>query len=189
VAELVDAVGAWLPTAERRVTASMVVLGYAARLLGPGIAILLRNQILLDLRPHQVHYSYRPEQGFRLTLTRPAGWRGTPEALSHQWRRHVLDAHLARVIDAVRRVVPVAAGLLWGNVASGLAGALHTLAEHGGVPLDECHTTALALLGHGPLRDSGHLTIHDTRLAFRRRSCCLYYRLDGAGTCGDCPLG
>jgi len=46
----------------------------------------------------------------------------------------------------------------------------------------------MALLGHGPLRGSGHLTIHNGRLRFTRRSCCLYYRLDGGGTCGDCPL-
>ncbi len=187
-AELVDAVGAWLATAERRVAASMVVLGYSARLLGPGIAGMLRDRILLDLRPDRIDYSYQPEQGFRLTLTRPAGWRGTPTTLHRHWCHQVLDAHLAPVIDAVRRVVPVAAGLLWGNVASGLVGALRTLAERRGVPVDECHTTGVALLGHGPLRGSGHLTIDGGRLRFTRRSCCLYYRLDGGGTCGDCPL-
>jgi len=185
---LVEAVQAWLGTDERRVAASMVVLGYAARLLGPGLALLLRDGLLLDLRPERVRYSYQPDRGFRLSVAAPAGWHGTPPALRHRWCHDVVDAHLAPVIDAVRHEVPVATGLLWGNVASGLAGALRALAGPGGVPPQECLTTGQALLAHGPLRHSGDLTIHSGQLRFRRRSCCLFYRLDGGGTCGDCPL-
>jgi len=188
VAALVDAVAAWLGTDERRVAASMVVLGYAARLLGPGIAVLLREQILLDLRPRQVWYSYRPEQGFRLAVAQPAGWRAAPQVLRERWCHDVIDAHLRPVIANVQRVVPVAAGLLWGNVASGLAGALRALADDGSVPAGECHTTGVALLAHGPLHGTGELVLAAGRLRFTRRSCCLYYRLDGGGTCGDCPL-
>ena len=84
------------------------------------------------------------------------------------------------------RFVPVAAGLLWGNVASGLTGALAALV--GSVPLAECHEAGLVLLDHGPLRGSGQLDVRAGRLRFRRRSCCLFYRLPGGGTCGDCPL-
>jgi hypothetical protein len=51
--------------------------------------------MLLDLRPSNVRFGYDPARGFN----RP-------------------------MIGAVRSVVPVAVGLLWGNVASGLAGAL-----------------------------------------------------------------
>jgi siderophore-iron reductase FhuF len=187
-AALIDAVQAWLGTDERRVAASMVVLGYAARLVGPGLALLLRDGLLLDLRPERVHYSYRPDLGFRLTVATPTGWSGPPPALRHRWCAVVIDAHLAPVIEAVRDEVPVAAGLLWGNVASGLAGALRALAGSGVVPPEECLTTGQALLDHGPLRHSGDLTLHSGQLRFRRRSCCLFYRLDGGGTCGDCPL-
>jgi ferric iron reductase protein FhuF len=188
VGELVDAVGAWLHTAERRVAASLVVLGYSARLLGPTLAVMLRDGILLDVRPGRVRYSYAPNRGFRLTLPEPAGWRGSAEALRGAWCRDVVDAHLGGLVDAVRGVVPVAAGLLWGNVASGLAGALRALAQGGAVPLADCHATGLALLGHGPLRDSGTLSVHSGQLTFVRRSCCLYYRIEGGGLCGDCAL-
>jgi ferric iron reductase protein FhuF len=186
-AALVDAVGAWAGTRERRVAASLVVLGYAARLVGPTIAVLLRDAILLDAGPAQVRYSYRPEQGFRLALPQPRGWRGRADALRQRWCRDIVDDHLRRLIGAVRAVAPVAPGLLWGNVASGVAGALGTLARDG-VALGLCHSTGIALLDHGPLRGSGTMTVHDGQLRFVRRSCCLYYRLDGGGTCGDCPL-
>jgi ferric iron reductase protein FhuF len=186
--DLVDAVAAWSGHPERRVAASLVVLGYAARLVGATLAVLLREDVLLDARPTQVHYAYAPQRGFRLTLPRPAGWHAPPDALRQAWCTTVLDMHLQPLIHAVRTDTPVAAALLWGNVASGITGALHALADHNAVPLDRCHGIGLAILDHGPLHGSGQLTTHDQRLHFRRRTCCLYYRLDGAGTCGDCPL-
>ncbi|HEY2674481.1 MAG TPA: (2Fe-2S)-binding protein [Rugosimonospora sp.] len=195
---LVGDVGAWLGHPERRVAASLVVLGYAARLVGPTLAVLLRDGIVLDVRPDRVRYAYSPRRGFTLRLPEPAGWRTAPDPLASDglapdrlvpaWSATVVDAHLRPFIDAVRSVVPVAAGLLWGNVASGLTGALRALADDGAAPLTRCHDTGLALLDRGPLRGSGDLTVHNARLSFRRRSCCLYYRIDGAGTCGDCPL-
>jgi ferric iron reductase protein FhuF len=181
---LVDAVQHRLDHPERRVAASLVVLGYAARLVGPTLAVLLRDGILLDARPTRIHYRYAPQTGFVLGLPHPSGWRAREDLLRRAWCATVLDGHLRPFIDAVRAVTPIAAGLLWGNVASGITGALRTLA----VPLGSRRQTGLALLDHGPLRGSGDLTVRDGQLHFRRRSCCLYYRLDGAGTCGDCPL-
>jgi ferric iron reductase protein FhuF len=186
--KLVAAVAAKLGHPEPRVAASLAVLGYAARLVGPTLAVLLRDGVLLDAAPDRVHYEYDPALGFRLSLPDPRGWHGEPAVLRDAWRATVLDGHLAPLIDAVRAAVHVAAGLLWGNVASGLTGALRALADAGAVPLARCHDTGLALLDHGPLRGSGRLTIHSGRLAFRRRSCCLYYRLPGGGTCADCCL-
>jgi ferric iron reductase protein FhuF len=184
-AELVDAVGAWLGTPERRVAASMVVLGYAARLVGPTVAVMLRDGVLLDARPARVSYAYAPERGFRLWLDEATGWRGPAPELRTRWCRDVVDDHLGALVVAVRAVVPVAAGLLWGNVASGLAGALQALVRDGAVPAGQCYAAGVELLEHGPLRGSGHLS---GELTFLRRSCCLYYRLDGGGYCGDCPL-
>jgi ferric iron reductase protein FhuF len=187
-AALVGAVGGWLRTPERRVAASMVVLGYAARLLGPSVAVLLRDGILLDLHPSRVRYSFVPGRGFRLILAEPVGWRGSADALRRRWCRDVVDDHLQSLVTAVRAVVPVAAGLLWGNVASGLAGAVRTVALDGTVPRSSCYSTGLLLLGHGPLRGTGVLSDDGDGLSFRRRSCCLYYRLEGGGMCGDCAL-
>jgi len=56
------------------------------------------------------------------------------------------------------------------------------------VPVDRCHAAGLALLDHGPLRTSGEWILHRHEVRFTRRSCCLYYRLPGAGMCADCAL-
>jgi hypothetical protein len=187
-AVLVDGVAGWLGIDEPRVAASLVLLGYSARLVGPGIAVLLREGILPDLRPAGLSYAFTPARGFRLGAPDPAGWRAGRQVLLAWWCRDVLDEHLAPVIAAVRRVVPVAEALLWGNVASGLAGALRAVADGGYAPLAECRAAGDILLGYGPLGGAGELTERGGRLAYRRRSCCLYYRIDGGGTCGDCPL-
>jgi ferric iron reductase protein FhuF len=192
VAGLIDRVAVRSGGCERRVAASMVVLGYSARLVGPAVSVLLREDLLLDLRPSNVRFAYDP-RGFSLDLTHAAAWHGDRAALLGGWCQIVVDDHLRPLIEAVRAVVPVAAGLLWGNVASGLVGALRALAmsrtaESGTVPVARCHADGLSLLDYGPLRGSGHLTVRSGRLSFVRRSCCLYYRLDGGGMCGDCPL-
>jgi hypothetical protein len=182
VAHLIDEVGAWAGTHERRVAGSLVVLGYSARLVGPTIAVLLRDGILLDVRG--VHVAYEPSTGFRLSLPDPAGWR----APVTQWGGHVVDGPLAELIEEVSAAAPVAAGLLWGNVASGVAGALRSIAQSNAVTAEECLAAGSVLLEYGPLRGGGALTIHNGQLQFARRSCCLFYRLEGGGLCGDCAL-
>jgi ferric iron reductase protein FhuF len=187
-AALIDAVGGWLGATERRVAASLVVLGYAARLVGPAVALLVRDEILVDVRPERMTFGYAPDRGFQLAMPEPAGWTGPPASIRRAWGDVVVEAHLRPVVDAVRAEVPVAAGLLWGNVASGLAGALAALVRDRTAPAGNCHAVGRDLLDAGPLRGSGELSVHDGQLRFVRRSCCLFYRLEGGGMCGDCPL-
>jgi len=184
---LVDEVSRWLGVRERRVAASLVVLGYAARLVGPSAAMLLCHGIMPDCRPAAVRFDFAAGRGFRLSLPAPAGWQSDDaDALYQRWRDHVLDDHLAMVIGAVRHDTPVAPGLLWGNVASGLLGALAALVRAGATAPTRCADLAAEALAAGPLAGSGELTVAGDVRTFRRRSCCLYYRLPGGGYCGDC---
>jgi ferric iron reductase protein FhuF len=41
------------------------------------------------------------------------------------------------------------------------------------------------LLSTAPMSGTGSLSVG---WGFRRRSCCLYYRVPGGGICGDCVL-
>jgi ferric iron reductase protein FhuF len=134
-----------------------------------------------------VRFSFVPEQGFRLTLPEPGGWRAEPASLCRHWGRLVIDGHLRPLIDTVRAVVPVAAGLLWGNLASSVAGALRAIDQDVTIPAHR-RQAGMGLLGYGPLRGAGRFDYHVAGPTFVRRSCCLYYRLDGGGMCGDCPL-
>ncbi|WP_460370785.1 (2Fe-2S)-binding protein, partial [Actinocorallia lasiicapitis] len=76
----------------------------------------------------------------------------------------------------------LADGLIWGNVASALAGTRHAARLRPELA-PRIHTLITDQLARSPLR--GALTPP----TFRRRSCCLYYKVPpGGDKCGDCCL-
>ena len=79
------------------------------------------------------------------------------------------------------------AGLLRGNSASALTGALGALVRWQPALAGPARELAVQLLGQADLAGAGELT-GGRELSFRRNSCCLYYRLPGGGLCGDCCL-
>jgi ferric iron reductase protein FhuF len=183
VPDLLSAVAAGTGAREPRVAASLVVLGYSARLLGPSLAVLLRDGLVLDAAPARVRFDYAAGTGFRLALAAPAGWEGP--GVAARWREIVVADHLAMVVAAVRARVPVAAGLLWGNVASGLVGTVAALVRADVVTGAAGLAFSSSVLSGPPLAGTGEL---DGGPRLRRRSCCLYYRLPGGGYCGDCSF-
>lgn len=172
--EVLRELGARYRTGEARVAASLFFLGYTARLLCPTVAAHAVGGVAPDIRPGNVWWHYGPD-GMRVRIDEPVG--GVPIAES-----------LEPVVAAIREHVPVARGLLWGNAASSVAGALRTVGRSGTASAEQCVELGERLLDDLPLRGSGEFVRFPGEVAFRRRSCCLYYRLDGGGTCGDCPL-
>ncbi|MFF2954781.1 (2Fe-2S)-binding protein [Kitasatospora sp. NPDC057965] len=179
-----------LGTAEPRVAASVLHLGLAARFcsVGLGAAVLLGE--VPDLGPERAWVRV-PEQG-PIDLWLPYRPTAEPTApadrapLADRFRRTVVEGQLADLAAAVRSVVPLSEGLLRGNTASALAGALRVLdAQAPHVP--PARALVAELLARPPLAGTGTLTGTPAGAAFRRTSCCLYYRVGPrAGVCGDC---
>ncbi|MGW5634727.1 (2Fe-2S)-binding protein [Streptomyces sp. NPDC003832] len=173
-------VGAALRAPEARVAASVAQQGLAARLWSVALGCAVRYGTVPDLDPEILRWD--PDAGapedLWLTEVRPA-----PGDLAET----VLEGHLRPLTDLVRTRYGIAEGLLWGNAASALAGSARLLeqwARARGRSEEAERTRALTarLLGHPLLAGTGTLT----GTAFRRRSCCLYYRVPGGGVCGDC---
>jgi iron complex transport system ATP-binding protein len=172
-----------LRTRESRVAASLFFQGCAARVWSPVLASL-RNGVVPDLDPAVLWLQCRPGAPVTLRLSAVGGWAGTSADLV---AAVVLDRLLDPMIRALRRLTAVAPGLLWGNAASALAGSLQVLVGHD----PSCATSravAARLLAAGPLAGTGMLSDRYGHPAFRRRSCCLYYRVPGGGLCVDCAL-
>jgi ferric iron reductase protein FhuF len=163
-------------TGEPRVAASLFFLSYTARLLSPVVAARAVGGTAPDVRPANLWWRY-DEDGLRVRIKDPVEGVGVVESL-------------APVVAAVRAVAPVAPGLLWGNAASSAAGALRMVAVGGAASAEECVRLGEELFAEPPLVGAGEFIPFPGEVAFRRRSCCLYYRLDGgrAGKCGDCAL-
>jgi FhuF 2Fe-2S C-terminal domain/Ferric iron reductase FhuF-like transporter len=197
--------------AEERVAASILFQALASRLWSPVVACAAGYGVVPDLT--ELHWRWAPGAPIALWLAHPADTvhpahsAGTatldPAARYTAVHAAVVEGRLRPLREVFAAVVKLADGLVWGNAASALAGTLHagSLRPELAEPL-----TGLvrALFTLDPLAGTGEFTrgFEFTRRSpdrpfdgvlrpdtFRRRSCCLYYRVPpGGGMCGDCAL-
>ncbi|MFE0629062.1 (2Fe-2S)-binding protein [Streptomyces sp. NPDC058864] len=183
-------VGRRLGTPERRVAASLAQQGLAARLWSVALGPAALTGRMPDLSGGRLWW--HPGRSAPDELWLPDG---APRVPAGRLREDVLLGHLVPLCEAVHAVSGVAPGLLWGNVASALAGTLRVLHSwclgEGARPDAAARAVALAeeLTADPLLRDAGELRLTGPGApAYTRRSCCLYYRVPGGGLCGDCAL-
>jgi FhuF-like iron-sulfur protein len=177
---LVTAYADRLRTGERRVAASILFQGYAARLWSPVLGCVALGMPPPDLAARRLRWRYRPGEPVGLNLA-------PPEPAAEPVPPMIVHEHLAPMVAALHRLTGVARNLLWGNASSALAGTLTAL-DLAGVRTGAATAVVRGLLESAPLRGTGVLASTGGRPGFRRRSCCLYYRLPGGGLCGDCCL-
>jgi len=179
----VEKVAHVLRAPELRIAASVAQQGLAARLWSVALGCAALYGRVPDLDPGLLHWDPDASAPDDLWLTEVRPLPADSATLVDV----VLHGHLTPLVTVLRAHHRVAPGLLWGNAASALAGAArqldHWAALHGR-PEAAARTRDLTaeLFAHPLLSDTGTLT----GTAFRRRSCCLYYRVPGGGVCGDC---
>ncbi|SEF15593.1 Ferric iron reductase FhuF-like transporter [Streptomyces sp. Ag109_O5-10] len=185
----VDTVSRRLGADEPRVAASIAHQALAARLWSVALGCAVRYGRLPDLGPGLLLWdpgATAPDD-LRLTELRALPGGAGQAALADTVARVVVHGHLEPLGAALRDRYGIAAGLLWGNAGSALAGTTRELdrwARANNCADTAARTRALAeaLFAHPLLSATGTRT----GPAFRRRSCCLYYRVPGGGVCGDC---
>ncbi|MER5596535.1 (2Fe-2S)-binding protein [Streptomyces sp. NPDC002265] len=172
-----------LRTAEVRVGASVAHQGLAARLWSAALGCAALYGRIPDLDPRLLRWDADAGAPADLWLSEVRPLPGDAATVADA----VLEGHLRPLTALVHTRYRVAEGLLWGNAGSALAGAARELDRwaraNGRTDVAaSAHSLTAALLRHPLLTDTGTLT----GTAFRRRSCCLYYRVPGGGVCGDC---
>jgi FhuF 2Fe-2S C-terminal domain len=179
-ADLIETTVQRYRTTELRVGASLVHLGHAARLWSPVLACVLGHGVVPDLTSLQ-----RADDGAQLRMPEPVGEplkepldSPSPDLLY----RVVVQDHMKPL--AAGLPVMLAPALLSGNIASALVGASRALLSVRPDLRRAVVRITNSLLGTGELAGSGAITSDD--LDFRRRSCCLFYRIPGGSVCGDC---
>lgn len=176
-ADLIEATAARYRTTDLRVSASTVQLSHASRLWSPVLACAVVHGMVPVLDGLQ-----RADDSPALRLPTPEGVR-----LRGDWAetlyRVVVEEQLEPFADGLR--VKVAPGLLYGNIASALVAAARALYSVEPQLRDDATRLARSLLQTGRLTGTGTVK-HN--LAFRRRSCCLYYRVADGAKCFDCGL-
>jgi hypothetical protein len=164
-----------------RVAASLWFLGWSARLVSPWLAATAIAGGAPVLPPDQLLWQPTRAQPVRLAVRdiADAALAGPDDLYAA-----CVEALVRPLLAATAETFPVSRRLLWGNVASAAAGAaaaaatmVPTRAVAARAALDRLLTTG-ELVGQGEWRGP----------VFVRRSCCLLYRVPGAGLCGDCVL-
>jgi hypothetical protein len=163
-----------------RVAASLAFQGLAAQLVSAPYAAAVLHGVVPALTPDDLLWRRTPDGGWAL---RSSTSRSAP-ALAP-----LLDELLVPLVAAVRAQVAVSDRVLWGNAASTIAAAKRLVTVARPAAAARAAEVAQELLASGSLAGSGELLAPcdpDRVWTFRRRSCCLYYRVPGGGLCGDC---
>ncbi|MGW5868406.1 (2Fe-2S)-binding protein [Streptomyces sp. NPDC055239] len=179
----VDKVADRLGAPDLRIGVSVAHLGLAARLWSVALGSAALHGEVPYLEPALLHWDADGSSPDDLWLTDVTTRPGDAASI----RDVVQLGHLAPLADALRTRYRISAPLLWGNAGSALAGAareLDTWARRTGRTEvgERARALAAELFDHPDLRGTGTLS----GTAFRRRSCCLYYRCPNGGLCGDC---
>ena len=179
------AAGPGSPDLEPRVAASLVHLGLAARLLSPVLGGALVARALPVATTRQVHVHLSGTNPLPMAVTAPtsvpAVGAAMPELLVEHWLLPFVEPLSARVRDEYS----LSPRVMQGNVASAVAGGLRGVVTARADLAAPAEGLLTALLRRGPLAGSGR---HGADASFVRSSCCLFYRVPGAGTCADCVL-
>lgn len=167
-----------------RAAASLAHLGLVSRLFSPSLGAALLGGVVPDLDGLYWRDVLGP-----VPLALP-GAHGVavdaadPAAVGTALRAQLADGPVARLGEAIGAVGRVSARVLWGNVASAVAGSVRMLASASPAHAGIAHAVGHQLIAQAPLTGTGAFSA----TAFRRSTCCLYYQVPGGGYCGDCVL-
>jgi hypothetical protein len=173
-----------------RVVASTIFLGLAARLLSPLLAAAALAKTVPLADPGRLWW--QAVEGGPIPIAYD-GLDCVPGGAGEALARTAVDGLIAPLLDVFRRRFVLSPQVLWGNVASALGGAAGMIADNADDPAAAERSAAIVagMLALTPL--AGMATLHRpdperARWFLVRHNCCLYYRIPGGGTCGDCVL-
>jgi hypothetical protein len=156
-----------------RVVASVVHLGLVARLIAVAVGTMTLGRAGVSFSPNDLWWQDRLGGPYPLSVT--------PTATAIVPPNEVVEMITAAIGDRYR----LSSHVLWGNVASAANSAARLISSTYPELSATAHDAADLFLADGRV-EGGVLRSGPT---FRRRSCCLIYRLaDGGAVCGDCVL-
>ncbi|MCA1218293.1 (2Fe-2S)-binding protein [Streptomyces sp. 8L] len=172
---------------EHRVAVSVCHLGFAARLVSPVLALAALHDLPLALDLDTLRMC--PTAGGTFPLSLPRDALNGPGVGQAEAAEALVAGALGELGEAFA-ALSVSRHTLWGNVASAVGGAVTSLVAAEPAQAGRIRAAGAVLLARPEL--AGTFTAAPDG-AFRRRSCCLYYRTApraarASAVCGDCVL-
>jgi hypothetical protein len=170
---------------EQRVAASLAFQGFVAQLVSAPYAAAVLHAATPVIEPATAWWRRADDGGWAVRTD-------TVDLAAAAALPALLDGLVGPLVGVVRAQVPVAERLLWGNAASAVAAAKRLLVVQRPEVACRAADVAAAVLARGSFAGAGELLPPrepDRVWTFRRRSCCLYYRVPASGgLCDDCVL-
>jgi len=185
---------------------SLIVQGYAFRIASVTIGTWLAAGRCVDTSPGNVSIRFGGNRPYAVLLD-AARWAAGPAPDDEQDRdgdgraarlaalhRHLVDDHLAPLVDTARAACRVGSRMLWSNVASSCAESFGVFMHLGGPPDHERWarlrdtTDAFFATARPELARGGHVVPIGPVWAWQRSACCLYYQHADGSRCSDCSL-
>jgi ferric iron reductase protein FhuF len=176
---------------DSRVAPSLWLLGWASRLVSPWFGAAVTTGSVPVAGVESLWWLAGAGQPVPLAVAEPAGETASaaePALLASLVQDHCLRPFVEPLVAATAAAYSISGQVLWGNVASAVAGAATSLARVEPPNATTAFALAVELLETGPLRGAGAFATDRPGSPFRRNSCCLLYRVPGAGLCADCVL-
>jgi ferric iron reductase protein FhuF len=174
-----------LGTEDPRIAASIAYQGLVARLVSPIIAAASTYGLVPNWSADTLHWRLAVVGPWPLWESGQMVARPAAERLPSAVAEVLVEPHLLALETAVRAQASVSTRTLRGNAASAVVAAGRLVAQARPSVAGRAESVVRGLLEAPSLSGTGTLS---TGWVFRRRSCCLYYRVPGGGTCGDCVL-
>jgi hypothetical protein len=169
---------------DERAMASIVSLGLFARLLSPAFGAAVLADVVPSLTLAALWW--RPVIGGPIPMAASPGTDDT-----EPFNERIVSGIVAPVLASFAAQFRLSEKVLWGNAASALGSAVGMITTARPDLADRAVALAEQALSVPPMAGTGTFERpdeSDPRRFFVRRSCCLFYRIPGAGTCGDCVL-
>jgi ferric iron reductase protein FhuF len=165
------------------VAMSLFVQGYAFRIASLAVGGWLLGDSVLDVSPATTAIALGRDRPNAVRVDRP-------RLVEENLHQHLVDAHLAPLVDAAHRACRVGEALLWGNVgascASSFAAFVDPLPDRGAEIRDRVE--AFFETARPELARSGRVVRVGSRWVWERTACCLWYQTESGFKCEDCSL-
>jgi ferric iron reductase protein FhuF len=180
---LVRATAAGRGTDRDDVAMSLFVQGYAFRIASLAVGGWLIGDSVLDVSPASTAIAVGRDRPNAVRVDQP-------RIVDEDLHQHLIDAHLARLVDTAHRACRVGEALLWGNVGASCASSFAAFVD----PLPDRRAEirdrveAFFATARRELTRSGRVVRVGSRWAWERNACCLWYQTDSGFKCEDCSL-
>ena len=173
---LAERAGRSIDEFDLRACASTFFLGLAARVIAPPLGALVLTGAVVQLELGRLRWQRVTGGPMPIAIDDPKVTEGD---VYHA----VIEPVMAPLADAFASTFALSPQVLWGNVASAIAGAT-TMLRTVGPEVEDPLEVARELSSHGRLARMGQWRGG----RFTRNNCCLFYRLPSGGKCSDCVL-